>query len=88
MRNFGRIACILPPEHALDSAFYRKNLTLHGILLTRERHRLLEMTPLLERRLVKPLVDEVLPLAEVREAHRRLDSGHGRGKVVLEVSKD
>jgi NADPH2:quinone reductase len=36
---------------------------------------------------MKPLVDEVVDLAQVGEAHERLDSGHGRGKVVLRVSE-
>jgi NADPH2:quinone reductase len=36
---------------------------------------------------VRPLVAEVLPLEEVGNAHERLDSGHGRGKVVLRVGK-
>lgn len=30
-------------------------------------------------------VDAVLPLEDVAKAHQRLDSGHGRGKIVLRV---
>ncbi|MFW6039967.1 MAG: zinc-binding dehydrogenase [Gemmatimonadota bacterium] len=84
VRPFGRIACILPPSGDL-TALYRKNVTLHGVMLTRERRRLDEMRPLFERGQARPVVDEVLPLDEVAEAHRRLDTRHGRGKVVLEV---
>lgn len=36
---------------------------------------------------MSPLVDETLPLEEVGKAHERLDSRHGRGKVVLEVGE-
>ncbi|MFY1826562.1 zinc-binding dehydrogenase [Myxococcus fulvus] len=32
-------------------------------------------------------MDQVLPLEKVGDAHRRLDSGHGRGKVVLTVAR-
>jgi NADPH2:quinone reductase len=32
-----------------------------------------------------PLIDEVLPLEQAQQAHVRLDSGHGQGKVVLKV---
>jgi NADPH2:quinone reductase len=46
------------------------------------------MSTLIERGQVRPLVDEVLPLEEVGKAHERLDSGHGRGKVVLTVVED
>jgi NADPH2:quinone reductase len=46
------------------------------------------MSTLIERGQVRPLVAEVLPLEEVDKAHERLDSGHGRGKVVLRVAEE
>jgi NADPH:quinone reductase len=84
-RPGGRLATILGPKGDL-TALYQRNLTLHGVFLTREGRRLREMTPLLERGLVVPLIDSVLPLTEVAQAHERLDSGHGRGKIVLQVT--
>jgi NADPH2:quinone reductase len=84
-RPFGRIATILPPTGDL-SALYTKNQTLFGTFLTREAARLREMTPLFERKQAKVVVDEVLPLEQVAKAHERLDAGHGRGKVILQVS--
>jgi NADPH2:quinone reductase len=86
VRSFGRIATILPPGGDL-APLAQKNVTLHGVFLTRERARLEEMTPLLERGQVKPRIDQVMPLAEVAAAHERLDSRHGVGKVVLEVAR-
>ncbi|WP_414475784.1 zinc-dependent alcohol dehydrogenase family protein [Microvirga sp. M2] len=83
-RPFGRIATILPPDGDL-SALYTKNQTLFGTFLMREGAWLREMTPLFERGQAKVVVDEVLPLDEVSIAHERLDSGHGRGKVILRV---
>ncbi len=85
-RPFGRLATILGAQGDL-TPLYVNNQTLHGVLLMRERARLDEMSPLLERGQMKPLVDEVVDLAQVGEAHERLDSGHGRGKVVLRVSE-
>ena len=58
------------------------------MFLTRERARLGELTRLIKRGQVRPLVEEVLDLREVGRAHERLDSGHGRGKVVLRVAED
>jgi NADPH2:quinone reductase len=84
-RDFGRLAYILTPEGSLTWS-YMKNLTLHGIFLTRERARLDALTKLIEREQLRPWVDEVLPLEQVAQAHERLDSGHGRGKVVLHIS--
>ena len=83
-RESGRLATILGVQGDL-TPLYVKNQTLHGIFLLRERERLEEMTLLLERGAVKPLVEQVLPLNRVSEAHRRLDSGHGRGKLVLSI---
>ena len=37
---------------------------------------------------ISGVVEEVLPLEEVGKAHERLDSGHGRGKVVLRITKE
>jgi NADPH:quinone reductase-like Zn-dependent oxidoreductase len=34
---------------------------------------------------VKPIVDEVLPLAEARAAHERLEAGENLGKIVLSI---
>ncbi len=85
-RPFGRLATILGFRGDV-SGMYPCNQTLHGVFLTRERRRLEEMTLLLERKQLKPLVEEVLPLERVADAHRRLDSGHGRGKLVLTVAR-
>ncbi|MGK3986395.1 zinc-binding dehydrogenase [Sorangium sp. So ce136] len=82
----GRLACILAPRGDL-SQLYVKNQTLHGVFLTREGARLREMTPLLERGLASPPIAGVLPLEQVAEAHRRLDSGHGAGKLILAIAK-
>lgn len=84
LRPGGRVACILPPQGDL-TLLYQKNIALHGVFLTRERRRLEEMRPLFERGQARPIIDQVLPLEEVRRAHERLDSGHGRGKIVLEI---
>ncbi|UVF22204.1 zinc-dependent alcohol dehydrogenase family protein (plasmid) [Microvirga terrae] len=85
-RPFGRIAAILPPDGDL-SALYTRNQTLFGTFLTRESARLREMTPVFERGQAKVVIDTVLPLAEVGKAHARLDSGHGRGKIILQVEQ-
>ncbi|WP_273846373.1 zinc-dependent alcohol dehydrogenase family protein [Rubrobacter calidifluminis] len=84
-RPFGRVATILGAQGDLTQ-LYLKNQTIYGVFLTRERRRLEEMTRLIERGQMRPLLDEVLDLTQVAKAHARLDSGHGRGKIVLRVS--
>ncbi len=84
--TFARHATILGAQGDL-TPLYVNNQTLYGVLLLRERARLDEMTRLFERGQIKPLVEETLDLSEVGKAHERLDSGHGRGKVVLRVAE-
>jgi NADPH2:quinone reductase len=86
-RPFGRLASIISLQGDLTPA-YQFNQTIYGVLTTRERRRLDEITRLIERGQVRPLVDEVLPLKGVATAHERLESGHGRGKVVLQVGEE
>jgi NADPH2:quinone reductase len=84
-RVFGRLASIISLQGDFTPG-YRLNQTFHGVFLLRERARLDKMTRLIERGQVRPLVDAVLPLNQVAKAHERLESGHGRGKVVLRVA--
>ncbi|HSN28279.1 MAG TPA: NAD(P)H-quinone oxidoreductase [Kofleriaceae bacterium] len=44
-----------------------------------------QVVPLLERGIVKPIVDRVLPLAEAARAHEHMASNEGFGKIVLAV---
>src|SRR5215208_6633416 len=85
-RVLGRLASIISLQGDFTPG-YRLNQTFHNVFLLRERAWLDEMTRLVEREQMRPLVDEVLPLEEVGKAHERLDSGHGRGKVVLRVAE-
>ena len=41
--------------------------------------------PWIEQGAVRPVIDRVIPLADVREAHERLDAGGHVGKVILSV---
>ncbi|WRP15988.1 zinc-dependent alcohol dehydrogenase family protein [Geochorda subterranea] len=83
-RPGGRLVSIVSAASSLDAA-HRKNLTVHFLFLLRERRRLDALRSLIERGLLRPVVDEVLPLEQVARAHARLESGHGRGKIVLEI---
>ena len=73
----------------------RKRLTLTGstlrarsdafkALLADEIYR--HAWPLFEDGTIAPVMDEVFPLAQVADAHRRMEEGNHIGKIVLEVS--
>jgi NADPH:quinone reductase-like Zn-dependent oxidoreductase len=44
-----------------------------------------DVVPLIQRRLLRAVVDSVFPLDGVRDAHRRLESNATVGKVVLAI---
>ncbi len=44
-----------------------------------------QVWPLLATRRIAPVIDTVFPLAEVAEAHRRMEGGAHVGKLVLDV---
>lgn len=71
---------------ALHQAFF-KNAELHCLFFERDRGTLDGLARLLERRFIEPLVEEVLPLDGVAKAHQRLETGHGRGKIVIQVTE-
>jgi NADPH:quinone reductase-like Zn-dependent oxidoreductase len=84
MKPLGRIVTIVNPSGKLDEG-YRKNVTIHYEFLQRRRTTLENLRMLLERKQLVPVVDSVLKLEEVAEAHRRLEAGGVAGKIVLEV---
>jgi NADPH:quinone reductase-like Zn-dependent oxidoreductase len=70
-------------EVKTDTRFlFFKNLSLLGSTMG-GRGELHEVLRLVEAGKLRPVVDSVLPLAEVREGHRRLEAREAFGKVVL-----
>ena len=59
------------------------NQTFHGILIRDNGERLRAIAELYTSGRLKTHVTHTLPLEEVAEAHRLLDSGEAAGKVVL-----
>jgi NADPH:quinone reductase len=84
MKPLGRIVTIVNPAGKLDEA-YRRNVALHYEFLIRRRATLDLLKTLLERRQLTPLIDSVLPLAQAADAHRRLEAGGVRGKIILRI---
>lgn len=71
---------------ALQQAFY-KNAELHCLFMERKRESLDGLARLIERGFVEPVLDQVLPLDKVARAHERLETTHGRGKIVLQIAE-
>jgi NADPH2:quinone reductase len=84
MAEGGRAASITDLSGDLDEALDR-NITVHGVLLRPGQQRLESLRRLVDRGVLRPVLDEVLPLTEAVRALRRVESGSGQGKVVLRV---
>ncbi len=84
-KPFGRLTGIVSTDAGFKAGFL-KNLTVHTIFLQRDRMKLQALCDLIEREQLHPVIDEVLPLTEVADAHRRLAEGGVKGKIVLDVS--
>jgi NADPH:quinone reductase len=85
MKPYGHIVSIVNPAGNLAEG-YRHNVSLHYEFMIRRRSTLDFLSTLLQRRQLTPLIDSVLPLEQAAEAHRRLEAGGVKGKIVLRVT--
>jgi len=83
----GRIVSVVNTSGDLNAA-YGKNITLHFLFLQRARTKLDALREQIERGRIKPVIDSVLPLEDVAEAHAKMERGGVRGKIVLQVVGD
>lgn len=61
---------------------FGRAVSVHGTWVG-SKGELFDLLPLVERGVLRPVVDRVFPLSEVREAHHYLEAGQHFGKVVL-----
>jgi NADPH:quinone reductase len=84
MKPLGRIVTIVNPAGKLDEA-YRHNVAIHYQFILRKRSTLEILRTLLERRQLTALIDCVMKLDQAADAHRKLEAGGVRGKIILQV---
>jgi len=85
VREGGRAGSIVELAGDLEPAVDR-NITLHGVLVRPSRAVLGVLAAAVADGSLRPVVDQVLDLADAAAAHRRVESRHGQGKVVLRVA--
>lgn len=63
--------------------FYSKQLTMAGALMGSKKQ-LIELVRFVQAKRIKPVIDSVLPLAQARQAHERMEQGLHAGKILLD----
>ena len=82
LKDGGAAASIVSLQGDFEEAIDR-NLSLHGVLVRPERSSLDRLADAVQRGALKPIIDAVVDPDSIAQAHRRLESGHGQGKMVL-----
>jgi NADPH:quinone reductase len=85
-KPLGRMVSITGPTGDLSAGYY-KDLTVHFASTRRTCSTLDELRALIEQGRIKPVIDTVLPLREIAQAHQRLEQGRLRRKIVLQIGE-
>lgn len=84
VRPYGKLATIVRVDGSING-MQMKNQTLYFGFMERTRDKIQALARLAGRGQIRPLIDRVLPLESAAEAHRKLEAGGMRGKLVLSV---
>jgi NADPH2:quinone reductase len=85
VREGGQAASIVELTGDFEEAVDR-NITLHGVLVRPAVDTLERLAAAVAGGALRPVVDEVFELDAIAAAHRRLETGHGQGKLVLRIA--
>ena len=88
IRPYGRLISIVDvatPQSLL--AAWSKNISVHFVFTSQEGNKLNSLRRLIERQQLFPIIDRVMSLSSVAEAHRLLEQGGTRGKIVLQIGE-
>ena len=57
-----------------------------GMLMKVDQADLVILTELIEAGKIKPVIDRTYPLEEIADAHRYVDQGHAKGRVIIKIA--
>ena len=84
VRPYGKLATVVSLEGSL-AGMQAKNLTLYFGFMERTEAKIQTMATLIERGQLRPAIDSVFGLDQVAAAHRRLEAGGIKGKIVIRI---
>ena len=88
LKSSGRLVTLLGHrnQEAMDRA-KQLGVATHAVIVHPSGEQLAQISELVETNQLKPVVDQVFKLDEVKQAHQYLEKGHARGKVVLKIAE-
>lgn len=81
----GVLAAVFDNAAFTIGSFFAKAVRVSNVLRSSDGAALEKITLLIEKGAVRPVVDRVVPLEEIGEAHRYSETGRARGKIVIKV---
>jgi NADPH2:quinone reductase len=85
LRHGGRLATAVALTGDFELAI-DKNQTLHGVLVEPDADRLRLLAEVADSGELRPPPLEIYALEDIVAAHTRIEQGHGRGKVVIDIN--
>lgn len=86
VRRGGTLVTILAPQAETETALRRRGAKLAYVFVAPNAAQLRKLSSLAESGRLRVHLAATLPLSEAAEAHRRIQGGHTRGKIVLRVA--
>jgi NADPH:quinone reductase len=82
VRDGGRVVTIVAFGEEVEPG---RGITHHAFSARAERRKLEKLSEMFDAGMLRVEIEDVLPLEEAAKAHERVEAGHTRGKIVLEV---
>lgn len=84
VRPYGKISSVVSVEGSINGMQMR-NLSFYFGFMERTEAKIQALRVLAERGTIKPLIDSVFPLEKVADAHRKIEAGGMKGKIVITI---
>lgn len=84
VRPYGKLSTVVNVEGSIQG-MQMKNQSLYFGFLERTKAKIEALRLLAERGQVRPVIDSVFPLAQVADAHRKIEAGGMKGKIVIRI---
>jgi NADPH2:quinone reductase len=84
VRPYGKLATVVSVSGSING-MQSRNQTLYFGFMERTREKIRALSTLASRAQVRPVIDSTFPLERVADAHRKLEAGGMRGKIVINI---